>query len=533
MNKFLATLFATGAFVVTAQAQTMTVTDTEGLMTKFNIDYVSEVSFVEISNPNPGTVTFTTASARPYSSGRTDLTFTDGNGTELQLFLCGPTTAEYLEAGVYTASPANTEWTFDTDPDWSWVKADGKQYAVTGGEITVAIDGNNYVISFALTLDEATEFNAVYSGPLAGYSPILELKATEATEVEINDPQAGEFYIRFNDTNWSFEMVTDFFDATDAKSLTPGVYEYSADCTPGTYGPRSSLSVYTPYSTNHYNGTVTVEKNGNVYTITMDLTLESGRKALVSYEGEIKFLNKQTPEPSEVTFTTVSTHPYSAGRTDLTFTDANGTELQLYLCGPTTAEYLEPGVYTASPANTEWTFDTDPDWSWVKIDGNKYSVTAGEITVELDGSDYTISFALTLDGTTEFNATYSGPMPGYSPLLEITLTGATVVEINDPQPGEFYIRFNDANWSVEMVTDFFNAADATSLTPGVYEYSADCTPGTYGPRSSITIYTPYSDNPYSGPVTVEENNGVYTITMDLTLENGRKALVSYEGEIKF
>ncbi|MDE6669592.1 MAG: hypothetical protein K2K26_07905, partial [Muribaculaceae bacterium] len=325
MNKFLATLFAAGTFVVTAQAQTMTVTDTEGLMTKFNIDYVSEVSFVEISNPDPGTVTFTTASARPYSSGRTDLTFTDANGTELQLFLCGPMTAEYLEAGVYTASPTNSEWTFDTDPDWSWVKLDGKQSAITAGEITVALDGNNYLISFALTLDGDTEFNAVYSGPLAGYSPLLELKATEATEVEINDPQSGEFYIRFNDTNWNFELITDFFDTTGSTSLTPGVYEYSEDCTPGTYGPKSSLSIYSPYSTNHYNGPVTVEKNGNVYTITMDLTLESGRNAIITYEGEINFLNKPTPEPSAVTFTTASAHPYSSGRTDLTFTDANGT----------------------------------------------------------------------------------------------------------------------------------------------------------------------------------------------------------------
>ncbi|MDE5876805.1 MAG: hypothetical protein K2H47_04835 [Muribaculaceae bacterium] len=532
MNKFLATLFAAGTFVVTAQAQTMTVTDTEGLMTKFNIDYVSEVSFVEISNPDPGTVTFTTASARPYSSGRTDLTFTDSNGAELQLFLCGPTTAEYLEAGVYTASPTNSEWTFDTDPNWSWVTLNGNKSAITAGEITVALDGNDYVISFALTLDGETEFNAVYSGPLAGYSPLLELKATEATQVEINDPESGEFYIRFNDTNWSFEMVTDFFDAADATSLTPGVYEYSDACTPGTYGPKSSLSVYNPYSTNHYNGNVTVEKNGSVYSITMDLTLESGRKAIVTYEGEIKFLNP-TPDPSTVTLTAASVYAYSGGRADLTFTDDNGTELQLYLCGPDTAEYLEPGVYTASPSNDEWTFDTDPDWSWVTLNGNKAAITAGEMTVTLDGNNYVISFALTLDDETEFNATYSGTLPGYSPLLEIALSAATVVEINDPQPGEFYIRFNDTNWSVEMITDFFNAADATSLTPGVYEYSEECTPGTYGPRSSLTLYTPYSTNQYTGPVTVEENNGVYTITMDLTLENGRKAVVSYEGEINF
>ncbi|MBD5311061.1 MAG: hypothetical protein K2J92_01085 [Muribaculaceae bacterium] len=290
MNKFLATLFAAGAFMVTAQAQTMTVTDTEGLMTKFNIDYVSEVSFVEISNPDPGTVTFTTASAHPYSYGRTDLTFTEANGTELQLFLCGPQTAEYLEPGVYTASPANTEWTFDTDPNWSWVTLSGTQHAITAGEITVAANGNEYVITFALTLDGETEFNAVYSGPLPGYSPILELTATECRVAEINDPQPGEFSLRFNDTNWTFEMVTDVFDATDATELTPGVYEYSEDCTPGTYGPRSVLTTYNPYTDNHYNGPVTVEKNGDIYTITMDLTLESGRKAIIIYEGEIKFL---------------------------------------------------------------------------------------------------------------------------------------------------------------------------------------------------------------------------------------------------
>ncbi|MDE6669725.1 MAG: hypothetical protein K2K26_08610, partial [Muribaculaceae bacterium] len=206
---------------------------------------------------------------------------------------------------------------------------------------------------------------------------------------------------------------------------------------------------------------------------------------------------------------------------------------KLFLCGPITAEYLEAGVYTASPTNSEWTFDTDPDWSWVKLDGKQSAITAGEITVALDGNEYAISFALTLDGDTEFNAVYSGPLAGYSPLLEIVLTGATVVEINDPEPGEFYIRFNDTNWNVEMVTDFFDAADATSLATGVYEYSEDCTPGTYGPRSSISIYTPYSTNHYTGPVTVEKNDGVYTITMDLTLESGRNAIVTYEGEINF
>lgn len=286
MNKTIATALLGCAFGLTAQAQTMTVTSADGIPTRFNTDYVRSVEFIEVSQSE--TEVFKTLTAKGGSNGTADLLFADGDN-KVRLYVCGPKTSEYLQAGIYTVSPSNAEMTVDSDPEWSFLLLDGERKALQSGEMVVSNVGNNYTITMNFTLTDGTVFKGLYTGDVAGYSELVTLDASGVNVVDINDPKPGEFYMRFNNDSWSFEMVIDFFDSPEAETLTPGTYTYSDECKPGTFGPRSVLDLYNPNSSNRVQGTVTVTREDDIYDMQFDLTLANGRKATGSYRGEIKY----------------------------------------------------------------------------------------------------------------------------------------------------------------------------------------------------------------------------------------------------
>lgn len=248
------------------------------------------------------------------------------------------------------------------------------------------------------------------------------------------------------------------------------------------------------------------------------------------YVQEVTFQELASLDAIHLTEAKVST--YSNGTIDLTLS-GEGVSLTLYVCGPTDAVYLNSGVYVLSAANTPMTFDSDPRYSWVTVDGAKKGIQSGTMTVSNTGNDYTITLDFILADATSFKAVFTGELPGYGPIYNVPATGCQVINKNGQVPGEFLLRFNDANWKYELTIDFFCESGATVLAPGVYTWSETPEAGNFGPYSQMDTYSPNTSSKVRGTITVSLEGENYLIDMNLENASGRKLEIGYAGPIDF
>ncbi len=286
MKKILTTALLGAMCVLGASAQSMTIYAPDGTYMKYNTDYVQEVTIQEVATQD--VTALTAAKVSSYSGGVCDLTLT-GDGAEVTMYVCGPADAVYLYPGVYKLSAANEPMTFDSDPRYSWVTAGGAKQGIQSGTMTVSSTGNDYTITLDFILSDATPFKGVFKGELPGYGPIYDVPATGCRAIAKNDQKPGEFLLRFNDANWKYELTIDFFCAADATELTPGTYTWSETPEAGNFGPYSQMDTYSPNTSSPVRGTITVAREGEDYTIDMDLQNTSGRQLQITYKGAIDF----------------------------------------------------------------------------------------------------------------------------------------------------------------------------------------------------------------------------------------------------
>ena len=529
-----------------AMAQSVVVVMKDGTQQKFGTDYVKEIVFTEESEPvEPESLMLTKTEA--YSQGNVVLSFapaTEAYNVVLDMY--GTYDAEYLQTGTYTVGTPQTPFSIGNDARYSYIEyvENGKgKVGLESGTAVVSMTEDEYVytIDMNFTLADGTQFKGKFEGKIPEYSPDtnkgVEIELGEAKYNE-NPQKPGEFYVKFNDTAWSCDMAIDFMSTPGARVLPAGTYTYSADGGEMTFSSKSYLEIYTPYSNNRFTaGTVTVAENGGSYTISMDLTLEDGRNAKLTYSGAISGTPTFEQDNESLTLNLDDVKVYSNGNVSLVFVSENGdSEVALDVYGPIDAQYLYTGTYNVSAANTPFSIGSDVRYTYVKKDAHSQNtaVTSGTVTVTMtDDYVYTIDMDLTLADGSTFKGSYTGEIPNYNPDngIEITLGEAKYNE-NPQKPGEFYVTFNDTAWSCYMAIDFMSTPGATALPAGTYTYSADGGEMTFSSKSYLEIYTPYSNNKFSaGTVTVTENGGSYTIDMDLTLDDGRNAKISYTGAI--
>jgi len=113
----------------------------------------------------------------------------------------------------------------------------------------------------------------------------------------------------------------------------------------------------------------------------------------------------------------------------------------------------------------------------------------------------------------------------------------TVAEYNDyaSAPGKIYVKFRNSDWDA-VALNMFVPADAKVLPAGTYTYSADNAEFTFDGQSYAEISLGYGDasNRFAegSTVTVEENEGVYDVRMNLIFTNGKKAVITFNGTIE-
>lgn len=451
----------------------------------------------------------------------------------------------YLKPGTYNVAPPQTPFSVGNNPNYSYIDfvESGKgKVGFQSGAAVVTMNEETYVytIDMDFTLTDGSQFRGVFEGEIPDYNPGKEDKGIEInlSDAKYNDnPQKpGTFYVKFNDQAWSCAMAIDFMSKADATVLPAGTYTYSAAGGEMTFTSRSYLDIYNPSSSNRFSdGTITVAEDNGDYTMVMDLTLEDGRKANITYSGKIGGTPVFELPTDIVSFSLADKNVYGQGNVSLTFKSEDNSELALDVYGSTAAQFLETGTYVVKADGTPFSIGNNIQYSYFKkADGQPVGITSGTATISIsEDYVYTIVMDFTLADGSKLNGEFKGGIPYYNPHIDTSLSAASYNE-NKQKPGEFYVKFNDTNWSCEMAIDFMSKADATVLPAGTYTYSADGGEMTFSSKSYMDLHNPYptSNNRFkAGTITVTEEGGNYNIAMDLTLEDGRTANLTYSGTI--
>lgn len=523
------TFVAAAAVAASAVGQNVIVVMKDGTSHKFNADYLSEIRFTEAEE---NVVNFTELGIDVYSYGNATLTFKDATGENVAVCdIYGPTDASYLTAGTYNVE--KTYKPFTVDPGYSELTIAGETLDLASGTLEISVEGQEYTCKMDLFADNGQELIGKWSGKLDVYSPWLAMEMTSASYNE-NEQLPGDFYVKFVGANGNWEMAIVFTANEEDTVLPTGHYTYSADAKlPFTFGSGSYLDMYRPYSSNRFleGSTVDVEKDGDNYTITMALNLRDGRTADVSYKGQISGTPTFSTGAEEIVFDTLTYQVFGAGNFCPKLVGEQGTmELDMY--GNSTSAYLMPGTYVVG-ATEGYSIDTG-DWSiFTGTDGVKQYIDGGKCVVSLDGDVYTFEFDFVTKSGHALKGSWSGKLGGlYTPVIETSLLRAEYLS-NPQEKGEFYVKLTGNIPSIEMAIDFFAATDAELLPAGTYTLSDDNTPGTFSAKSYMDTFGPYSNNHFleGSTVTVSKEGNEYTLEMNLNLEDGRKAILTYKDEI--
>lgn len=286
---YLATLLV-AATALGASAQNVTIVGKDGINTKFNVDYVQEITFEQLAPE--GFVEFTSVKATPNSSGgAATLNFGNEDGSvTMQLFVFGTSNALYLQDGAYNVSPSNLPNTVDTDPDWSFINDNGTMRYLKEGTMVVESGEGKYTINMEFTLEDGSLYQAIYKGSIDNYSRYLRYTATDAYYKE---NMAGIFKILITNENpTEFELQLYVLGDGDAKYLVDGRYPLSEKFSDVNiiYGKDSYLDLFYPNSiANKFaSALMNVSSEGSDKVLSIDLELKDGRTVHIDYKGEIR-----------------------------------------------------------------------------------------------------------------------------------------------------------------------------------------------------------------------------------------------------
>lgn len=535
MKHFNTLLLALGLTASAASAQNVIVVMKDGSRQKFNADYLSEIKFVDAGQETPS-VTFDKITIEPFSGGNFSMKFTnEEKGIILNLDAYGPKDAAFLHEGTYTVSSANDPMTIDPNPTYTYLMEDGSSQDIKEGTVVITRQDKVYTVKIDLTLNGDKAFKGEWSGTPDKYTPFIDATLSAASYLAIEQP-AGQFYVKFNDANWAYEMAMVLIADKDAQTLPAGTYTLKEGTAPFTLSTASYVDCYNPNANckllPESKVTVAQSATDGEYDITMDLTLSDGRTAEFTYSGAISGTPKFKFEGEELKG--VIANPYGSGsNTGLKFTktenaDDIAVELDTYSDG---GVYFQPGEYIVGETSGQ-RIDTDITYTYVMKDGTKTAVKSGKMTVTLDGDTYTFNMDFVLENDESYKAQYIGKVPNYGPVVIIDLSAASY-NTNATPAGNFYVKFNNSAYSCEMALDMFGDTEATSLPEGTYTYGTEGTPGTFGSKSYVQLSSPFqsSNNKLTegSTVTVSKDGENYTIAMNLNFEDGRKAVINYAG----
>lgn len=396
--------------------------------------------------------------------------------------------------------------------------------------------------------------NSTYKFAADRVKDITFVKTTAADVIEFNSVDARAY---------SSGAIEATFSATDnQKTVTlwivgPSMGKYLYD---GVYTAASSgtmiVDIDPSYSsvkedgTNKAlkSGTMNVAISGKEYTITFNFILADESEIKGKYIGEMPELvgkNATLPVCETPSVKTTDVNDYVKGEYYFKMNDALWKyEMAIDFYADASSTKLPEGTYTYSDSKAAGTFGTR-SYLDVYSPSNTYKFAEGStVKVSYEGDNIIMDFNLITDDGRIFDMTYNGAItfPEATPTKE-TLALATsatpkVIDNNGRVDGEFYTKFNDASWNYEMAIDFFANSTETKLPAGKYTYSTENTPGTFGSKSYIDLYTPSlgSSCRFAEGSTIDVSYSGDNIIMDFNLILADKDYIltmKYEGNINY
>lgn len=536
--KHIATTFLfLGLSAFCAVGQNVTVMMKDGSSHKFNADYLSELSFQDVVPETPPVV-LNTVNLDIYSGGNVTATFIgEGGNVEIAADLYGPADAIYMNTGTYTYATTSAPFTFN--PQYSHLKINGEQKTFTDGEIVVSLEEKTYTFDITLTLSDNSTYRAKYVGPLPQYTPWIECTLSQAKYIE-NPQIAGDFYVKFNDPDWKYDMAIIFTAQESDKTLPAGEYTLSDTRAPFTISNASYIDQFNPNANLKLapGSKVNVAKDGEDYIIVMELNLNDGRTAKYTYQGQIT--GTPTFESSVEEWSQLIVSPFGNTNTTLYFYKTANSAADGFLsldCYFPQAAFFPTGEYIIGGDSGMYISTSDISYTNYNPDGSEngaIALTSGKMTVTRDGSVYTFNLEALLANGDNLAMTYTGELDQFGPTVAAELSAASYEENNARPQGNMYVKFNDEDWNYTIALDMYAAPSATTLPAGTYAYATTGAENTFGEKSYVDITSPYSSNKMAegSTVTVEvDANSVYTITMNLKFVDGREGNFTYNGSI--
>ncbi|WP_346691169.1 hypothetical protein [Alistipes sp. Marseille-P5061] len=422
--------------------------------------------------------------------------YTDSEGTYYILRLNTPF-EEQIANGTYTMTEETNKYTEYTilGGNYSYIVYHSQQYLIKEGTMTVTNAETKPRIEIEMTATDGTTFHTVYEGIYFYYNKSIEwLKQdmnTKMTSVyswyleEMNEGRNANLnitlYENIDADGWvvapsSVLIFVGRGEFDDDGNLIPGTFTITNDEEASDYtflagGCINFMNAPFPTSTNfcyYYDpenssaiqvglaqsGTVEIEKQGDNYTLTYDLTTDKGKKLTGSYTGPIvvqdapKVIEKNEwdlPEDHELSFnaTNINVQAFSSKYTvdnaivwqiqfkqyDENWSYTSDQMVIEFVCNLDATEEPTPGVYQVSANNEFGTIRTGTFNMSGGVDGYgsgtyfKYyengevrwaaGANGGEVEItKNDDGTYTITFDF-LDGQAEpkhFKGTWTGEL---------------------------------------------------------------------------------------------------------------------------
>lgn len=247
-------------------------------------------------------VKLSSASGTRYSGKNYALVLTDSvSGKVLNLDMyCEDTESHYLPSGVYTVGASDGNY-IGNGISYTNVTVGKEKTALKDGTVTVDANAETkkYTIDVNVLLADSTEYKAHYEGEIEGIKIFTEWEINPAAcsrlDIDADRALPGEFYLKLNDSDWTFEMVLQFIGSETDKELAAGTYEVATTNAAGTLGAKSGIDMYSqPVSGGKFvSGKAVVTKSGSEYTITIDCKAEDGMRYIGTYKGEIENITKK------------------------------------------------------------------------------------------------------------------------------------------------------------------------------------------------------------------------------------------------
>lgn len=273
---------------------TMEFNFTDGRTGKFNFrgKISGEPTFVDPDpepEPEPDRVVYDKLRFDYYGGGNNTLTFTmSAGGPTLMLDFYGNASSKWFETGVYTIGGSTVPY-ISNSPSYTYIMENDVKHEISGGTVTVTREDAVYTFKMDLKMSDGTDYYAIYTGSLnTNFAEVLDITLSKASYNE-NARPAGNFYVKLNNDSYSCDMALDLYADASETVLPSGEYTYSTEKTPGTFSEASYVDLTGPSSSNRMaeGSKVTVVKDGENYTFTMDLNFVDGRVAHVTYSGKI------------------------------------------------------------------------------------------------------------------------------------------------------------------------------------------------------------------------------------------------------